>query len=365
MENYLNEVLDLYKNIQTPDLVKNIQNMNLAKYQIGPRQIADLISAAEANAPLQQDLTIRENPENRQNILNNIAQFGNMANTGFGAQDIANQFNAQNRAMQAANAQRMSLDQEMQRTGGGNARFGLGVAGKLLAGQQGANQIAETGMNNAAAGAANRTNVLANIGSQYNNLRGQDLATQEKNQQIKSLQAQQLSQNALRANMANQQYKNQAGMYNTMAAANAANANTGQYNQQQMMANYYAPQQMFSNDISKAGGVSGAYTNMANNAAQRAAAAQNTWAQIGSGLGQLGMFAMMASKGGTVPGIAKHEGDHRANDTVPAMLSPGEIVIPRSIAQNPGDAAQFAKHHATMNETLKKLNDLLRKERKA
>lgn len=45
--------------------------------------------------------------------------------------------------------------------------------------------------------------------------------------------------------------------------------------------------------------------------------------------------------GGHVPGKAKVQGDNGQNDTVPAMLSPGEIVIPRSIAQHP-DAPNLA-----------------------
>lgn len=36
------------------------------------------------------------------------------------------------------------------------------------------------------------------------------------------------------------------------------------------------------------------------------------------------------SDGGTVPGRAKFGGDNLANDTVPALLSPGELVLPRS-----------------------------------
>lgn len=39
--------------------------------------------------------------------------------------------------------------------------------------------------------------------------------------------------------------------------------------------------------------------------------------------------------GGDVPGKAKVPGDSKDNDTVPTLLSPGEIVIPRSIAQSP------------------------------
>ena len=48
--------------------------------------------------------------------------------------------------------------------------------------------------------------------------------------------------------------------------------------------------------------------------------------------------------GGPVPGQAQVAGDSIKNDTVPAMVSPGEIVIPRSIAQGdnaPEKAAQF------------------------
>lgn len=45
--------------------------------------------------------------------------------------------------------------------------------------------------------------------------------------------------------------------------------------------------------------------------------------------------------GGKVPGKAKKSGDHPANDTVHAMLSPGEIVIPRSLVDDPERAKKF------------------------
>lgn len=50
------------------------------------------------------------------------------------------------------------------------------------------------------------------------------------------------------------------------------------------------------------------------------------------------------ARGGRIDGHAMVKGDHPANDTVPALLSPGEIVIPRSIAQAkdaPEKAAAF------------------------
>lgn len=55
---------------------------------------------------------------------------------------------------------------------------------------------------------------------------------------------------------------------------------------------------------------------------------------------------LMASEGATVPGQAEVRGDSLKNDTQPAMLSPGEIVIPRHItmhANAPELAAKFVE----------------------
>lgn len=61
-----------------------------------------------------------------------------------------------------------------------------------------------------------------------------------------------------------------------------------------------------------------------------------------NGTGARSSYALNMKSGGTVPGQAKVAGDSYANDTVPAMLSPGEVVIPRHIMQgsNPADAAK-------------------------
>jgi hypothetical protein len=47
--------------------------------------------------------------------------------------------------------------------------------------------------------------------------------------------------------------------------------------------------------------------------------------------------------GGQVPGQAMVQGDSPANDTVPTMLSPGEVVIPRSKVNDPEKAKEFLK----------------------
>jgi hypothetical protein len=57
------------------------------------------------------------------------------------------------------------------------------------------------------------------------------------------------------------------------------------------------------------------------------------------------MFGMMGgmSEGGRVPGTPQVFGDDSRNDTVPAMLSPFEIVVPISAAKDPDKAAAFAR----------------------
>jgi hypothetical protein len=57
----------------------------------------------------------------------------------------------------------------------------------------------------------------------------------------------------------------------------------------------------------------------------------------------LDYFSAGGQPAGVVPGMANVQGDSRKNDVVPAMLSPGEIVVPRSAAVDPNKAAAFAK----------------------
>lgn len=60
------------------------------------------------------------------------------------------------------------------------------------------------------------------------------------------------------------------------------------------------------------------------------------------------MAALAASKGGGVPGKAKVRGNNLKNDTVPAMLSPGEIVLPRSVTQSADPVHSAAKFVAAI-----------------
>jgi len=64
--------------------------------------------------------------------------------------------------------------------------------------------------------------------------------------------------------------------------------------------------------------------------------------QTRQGANTIGAIPISYARGGFVEGNAKLFGDNSANDTVPAMLSPGEIVIPRSAINGGfGDVMRF------------------------
>lgn len=63
----------------------------------------------------------------------------------------------------------------------------------------------------------------------------------------------------------------------------------------------------------------------------------------GAALGSAGPEALLMAMGGKVPGRAAVPGNSPKNDTVPADLSPGEIVVPRSAAEDPDRAAAFVR----------------------
>ena len=64
--------------------------------------------------------------------------------------------------------------------------------------------------------------------------------------------------------------------------------------------------------------------------------------------------------GGPVPGIPKVPGDSEANDTVSAKLSPGEVVLPRTVVANPNAIPRFvqkAVHQDPATQALRKLRN--------
>lgn len=67
--------------------------------------------------------------------------------------------------------------------------------------------------------------------------------------------------------------------------------------------------------------------------------------QMGKGMATImkSMFGGMA-EGGKVPGKAEVSGDSYSNDKVHALLSPGELIVPRSISRDPDAVRDFVIH---------------------
>lgn len=162
-------------------------------------------------------------------------------------------------------------------------------------------------------------------------------------------------------NQFNAAQQNQAEQWNTAnrnsaQAANLgskqeiANANTGMENQNRTR-NADLIQQDFNNQINKAGASANAAGALANQQQSSANADSAFWGNlIGAGASTLGSVyggpkqqpvkksdgGMIHNflEGGEVPGEAEVQGDSPENDTVPAMLSPGEVVLPRSVVND-------------------------------
>lgn len=73
----------------------------------------------------------------------------------------------------------------------------------------------------------------------------------------------------------------------------------------------------------------------------------------GGGVSELLPLLALLSKGGKIDGQGLVKGDSVKNDIVPARLSPGEIVIPRSISQSPDAAKKAAAFVAAIEKTHK------------
>ena len=172
------------------------------------------------------------------------------------------------------------------------------------------------------------------------------------------------TQNTQQANAANQQTNQAANTYNTTNTQNLANQNVQGENASIYQNQVEAPQEAAQLALQKAGAGAGVGESQAN---QQTAVGQQAAGLFSGVLGAgatLGSGAIMAADGGEippkqnvpptaflhggpVPGQASVAGNSPANDTVPAKLSPGEFVVPRTAMQNPAVRNFLAKNVPT------------------
>lgn len=163
-------------------------------------------------------------------------------------------------------------------------------------------------------------------------------------------------------NIANAQgmIASQRGLNPALAARMGVNAATNA-NQQAGLGSALMQQQQQMGAQQQLGGLYGqmqqgnlGYQGLYNNGQQSAQAlnqktagqnTENSTKVIGGAMNAVGSAAALAlAGGGQVPGKPATAGDSPQNDTVHAMLSPGEIVVPRSMAHDPEKAKEFIDH---------------------
>lgn len=289
----------------------NLGNTEMDKVALDPkmrefemRALADLeqISKDGLSARDQADLAQLESQVNRQNAGRTGAIQQSMAARGMGgsglelvAQMQANQDATERQAL--ASLEKAAMAQDGRR----NATAQLGAQ----AGQMSARDFQQQAQRAAAQDAINRFNVANQNSTNSANWQGrQGIANQNVNQNN------QFAQNVMQAKQggAEMQYNKGTEMSNrrAMEKANKGNALSG-IMQGASAGSSFGPKGAIIGGI--AGGIMGKQGNSA------------------------GYY-----EGGEIPGQAKVPGDHPANDTVPAMLSPGEVVVPRTVAEQiPGD----------------------------
>lgn len=347
-----NNANQILQQLQTaPDISKPLI---LQQYQQAGVLTPEMESAINAQMPG----LIKTNAADQQAQNQALQQLQQRSTSGLTAADRAALTQANLQSETATQGQLGSIQQQMQQQG--LADSGSSLAAKLAAAQGGQNQLSQNANNVAqqsqqAAMAA--TNQLGQLGGQ---MEAQDFGQQFQQQQAQQQMQRFNIQNQLGVQQQNTQAANQAQAANLANQQQLSNQNVSQNNANQQYNNQMQQQQWQDNTQLgqiKAGGLNnlaGVNSNLASNAAQQGA-------NIGAGIGAIANPALAGAfsnalgvknstntqqafaqggqvqnfkQGGTVPGQANVPGDSPKNDTVHALLSPQEIVVPRSLADS-------------------------------
>lgn len=337
----------------------------------------------QVNLGISQASQVKANPQLQAAQMQALQQMGERAQGGLTASDRAafNQMRSQAQADQQA--KQAQIMQTAQAQSGGAGTMGATLAAKLSAAQAGANTEA---MNSDQLAAMANQNALQ-AASLYGGMAGQMNQQQFGQQSQAAGAADAFRQFDVQNQVAQQQRNvgntNQAQQYNLNTAQQIANMNTSQQNQELNNQLQRQMQQWQANNNlagQKSASLRGESDYMQNQAQQKAQAGAQLGAGIGgiigtaaggmAGAGMMGedaqgiQTAMNANasaqqkkwkggsieedyrNGGQVPGHAPVEGDSPKNDIVDAKLSPGEVVLPRSILDQLKGAhdKEFNKH---------------------
>jgi hypothetical protein len=335
---------------------------------------------------------ITEDPRLKDAQMSALSSLQVRGNTGLSQSDLASLNQIQNQSAQANQGQQGQIIQSMQQRGMGGS--GAELAARLSGAQSQANNASQNSLNITGQAQQNALSALGQGGQLAGSIRGQDynVASQRAAAQDQlnrfNVNQKQAAQNA------NVGAQNQAQQYNLTNAQQISNANIAQANAEQLRETN-AKQQMWQDNYMRANALAGGYNTRADQFTSDGKQNAAQWAGAGQGLGEAASGVMKAmsgnpsaamaggsssgvsggqasgafnpngsvnasndweaasmgaqpgqskyfAHGGMIPGHASVHGDSKANDTVTAKMSPGEIVIPRSVTQGPNPVADSA-----------------------
>jgi hypothetical protein len=366
---YLNQAAQAIGAVQLP----NIEAMKVKLQQLvsagvlTPEDARTYLQEASEYGNIQLDPTARNaQMQALQGLQNEVTSGGNSAI------DRAALLNANDAVNQNLQGQRGAIMQNAAERGISGS--GIELTNQLMA-QQSASQNAAHQATDVAGQAAQRAlqSMMAS-GQLGGQIESQDYAQASNKAAAQDAINRFNTQNQQNVNLQNVAARNQAQQFNLQNQQNLSNQNTQNANQNA----YYdagLQQQSFQNQMNKASALGSVYSAKA--AAANAQAQRNAGfmgnilgtagtvvgaiyggpagAAAGGALGKTagdslggkkgaGGDEMYAAFGGKVPGRATVKGDSYANDQVPAVLSPGEVVVPRSVAQHPSQVKSFVQH---------------------
>lgn len=325
---------------------------------------------------------IKEDPVLRgrqMEVLQSMAQRGK---TGLNPEDRAALNQVRSETQRDIEAKRQQILQNAQARGIGGS--GVELAMQIAASQEGADRASQESDRVQATASQNALQALFNTGSMAGNIRSQDFSADQARAEAED-QFRRLSyQNQQGVQGRNVGTRNEAQRMNLGEAQRVYESNINRQRDEELRQEK-AKQDKFTNQMDLARGKADAYSGMAGMLNRQGQQKADMWQGIGTGVGTMAgsIFSNSGSKddspsrvaagdnsgsgyfggssprssgrlslfsdtpghykGGEVEGEAPIEGDHPANDIVHARLSPGEIVLPRSVTESDNPAKEAAK----------------------
>lgn len=366
----LNKAYSVFDGVNTPS------DEQLTLPQLQQYVQAGLMTAAQAQAVLQQNNAydnISTDPSGKEAEQTALSQMQDVASAkGMDATEQAKLAGTESTLNQTLQGQRGSIMDQMAARGIPTSL--MGTAAQLAAAGQDSEQ-AHTDALQANSDAEQRAlTAMSASGTMGANLESQNYGEAAQKAQSQNAIDQWNAANATNVNLANQQAQQQANATNTATSQAVSNANVQNANARTQY-NAQVPQQTFSDKLAVAGGKAGVAESQANNATAQGAQTAGLYSGIigagatalgGPAAGAIASGAMnsgtktpvsatptttpppdqvgLMAFGGEVPGRPMTPGNSFANDKVPTMLSPGETVLPRTVAHSPNLAAEFVRH---------------------